>query len=208
MNTLRAFALVGTVAVAALAPSLAGADAFTPPATDTQAVDLHKLAKDKKSNYEVKDSTGAKRRWGHAEIFVKAPVAKTRAAVLDYGNYSTFISKFEKSKLLKKDGLAADVFLQMPILKGSATLWALEHFNTPASDGKWEKITATMIKGNVEDMQAFWRYRAVDEKTSIVSLDLFTVPKLNVPEKLMTEQLEDACGEAVLGVRARAEGAK
>jgi len=201
---LRPFLLAASLAVV-LAPLSATADApsssYAPPAADTQAVELMKWGHDKKSNFEKN-----KVRWGKAEIFINAPVAKARAAVLDYGNYSTFISRFQKSKLLKKDGLAADVYLQVPILKGASTIWTLQHFNPPVADGKWETINATMIKGNVDDMQAVWRYRAVDDKHSVVSLELYAATKLNVSEKLMMKEIEDACGEGVLGVKDRAEG--
>jgi ribosome-associated toxin RatA of RatAB toxin-antitoxin module len=197
---LRRFALALSLAVV-LAPVVATADApYAPPASDTQAVELFKFGNDKHSNFEK-----AKVKWGKAEIFVKAPLAKVREAVLDYGNYSTFIGRFQKSKLLKKEGQAADVYFQLAILKGAATIWTLEHFNVPVADGKWEKISATMMKGNVDDMQAVWRYRAVDDKNTIVSLELFAQLKMAVAEKLMIKELEDACGEGVLGVRDRAE---
>jgi len=193
--------LLAAVLASVLAPSGATADPpYLPPASDTQAVELHKFGKDKHSNFEK-----GKVRWGRAEMFVNAPVAKVKAAVLDYGNYATFIPRFQKAKLLKKDGLAADVYLQIPILKGASTIWALEHFNPPVADGKWEMVTATMLKSNVEDVQAVWRYRAVDDKHSIVSLDFYIATKMNVSEKLMLQQMEDACGEAVIGVKERAD---
>jgi ribosome-associated toxin RatA of RatAB toxin-antitoxin module len=193
--------LLATSLAVFLAPVAATADtAYAPPASDTQAVELFKFGHDKHSNFEK-----AKVRWGRAEMFVNAPVARVRAAVLDYGNYSTFIPRFQKSKLLKKDGLAADVYLQIPILKGASTIWALEHFNPPVADGKWETVSATMVKGNVDDMQAVWRYRAVDDKHSIVSLELYTATKINVSDKVMLQQMEDACGEGVIGVKERAD---
>ena len=200
MKTLR-------LAVCALAvvatPVVALADSYSAPASDAQAVELQKLDRDKKSHFDKK--TGDKTVvWGRAEAFVNAPVGKTKEAVMDYGNYASFISRFQKSKLLKKDGQTAEVFLQLPILKGSATIWTLSKFGAPTTFGKGEMISATMLKGNVDDFQAVWKYRAVDDKHSVVTCELFVSPKLAVPDKVMIGQLEDACGEAVLGVRVQA----
>ncbi|GAC1577262.1 MAG: hypothetical protein NVS3B20_08670 [Polyangiales bacterium] len=200
-TAVRILTLIAPVLVACgLAGEVAADPPYLAPSSDSQAVELQKLARDKKTNFE-RD----KARWGRAEAFISAPMAKTREAVLDYGNYSSFIPRFEKSKLLKRDGLAAEVFLQLPILKGSARLWALERFAAPVPNGKGETIKGSFIKGNVDDMQAVWHYRPVDDKHSIVTCEIYAVPKLVVPEKLMIGQLEDACGEAVLGVRDRAE---
>src|SRR5437879_614971 len=98
MKTLRlavcALAIVAT-------PVVALADSYTAPTSDAQAVELLKLDKDKKTHFDKK--TGEKTvTWGRAEAFVNAPVSKTKEAVMDYGNYSSFISRFQKSKLLKK----------------------------------------------------------------------------------------------------------
>ena len=175
---------------------------YTPPAGDGQAAELFKLNRDKKSHF----TEGANKQvWGRAQIFVDAPMANVRTAIMDYGNWSTFIKKFQKSKLLKKEGQTAEVYLQMPILKGAATLWAVEKFEAPIPDGKGEKIVGKLVKGNVDDLQAVWRYRPVDDKHTVVQLDIYVVPKLAVPDGLMISQREDAAGEAVIGVKDRAQ---
>jgi ribosome-associated toxin RatA of RatAB toxin-antitoxin module len=202
MRTLRTLAAATFVAALSLgaAPSGAGPTGYTPPAGDAQATELFKLNRDKKSHYE-KD----KQVWGRAQIFVDAPLKDVRTAIMDYGNWSQFIPRFQKSKLLKKEGNgSAEVYLQMPILKGAATLWAVEKFEPPVADGKGEKIVGKLQKGNVEDLQAVWNYRAVDDKHTVVQLDIYVVPKLAVPDSLMVSQREDAAGEGVLGVKDRA----
>ncbi len=199
--------LLPTLALAAFLGALTlGASAgpgYVPPAGDAQAVELFKLNRDKKTHY-VDPST--KQVWGRAQIFVDAPMKDVRTAIMDYGNWSQFITRFQKSKLLKKEGTgAAEVYLQMPILKGAATLWAVEKFDAPIADGKGEKIVGHFQKGNVEDLQAIWRYRPVDDKHTVVQLDLFVLPKLAVPDGLMVSQREDAAGEGCLGVKDKAQ---
>jgi ribosome-associated toxin RatA of RatAB toxin-antitoxin module len=199
---LAPFALAAAVALVSLSAS---ADSYAPPTTDAQATQLFKFGKDKKSNYPMKDS---KFKVARAEIFVNAPIANVKTAVMDYANYSTFIPKFQKSKVLKgKTGEAQDVFLQIPILHGAATIWAVETFNTPATDGKGEKIVGSMQKGNVDDLRATWRYRAIDATHTVVSLDIYIAPKVAAPESVVTPEVEDACGDGVRAVKERAEAA-
>lgn len=181
----------------------AGPTGYTPPAGDAQAAELFKLNRDKKSHFT---DPATKQVWGRGQIFVDAPMKDVRAAIMDYGNWSSFIKRFQKSKLLKKEGTgAAEVYLQMPILKGAATLWAVEKFDAPVADGKGEKIVGHFDKGNVEDLQAVWRYRPVDDKHTVVQLDIYVQPKLAVPDGLMISQREDAAGEGCLGVKDKAQ---
>jgi ribosome-associated toxin RatA of RatAB toxin-antitoxin module len=197
-----------SLAAAALALALAfgahaGPGGYAPPAADAQAVELFKLARDKKTHFT---DPATKQVWGRGQIFVDAPMSDVRAAILDYGNWSQFMKRFQKSKLLKKEGNgAAEVYLQMPILKGAATLWAVEKFDAPVADGKGEKIVGHFQKGNVEDLQAVWRYRPVDDRHTVVQLDIYVMPKLAVPAGLMVSQREDAAGEACIGVKERAQ---
>lgn len=200
----RFLAPLAFVAAVALAPIGASAGpGYTPPASDPVAVELFKLARDKKTHF-VEPST--KQTWGRAQIYVDAPMKDVRAAILDYGNWSQFITRFQKSKLLKKESSgAAEVYLQMPILKGAATLWAVEKFDAPVPEGKGEKIVGKYQKGNVEDLQAVWHYRPIDDGHTVVTLEIYVQPKLAVPDGLMISQREDAAGEGVIGVKDRAQ---
>lgn len=201
---LAAATFLGAVSLGGLGGSEATAGpGYTPPAGDGQAIELFKLNRDKKMHFT---EAGTKNVWGRAQIFVDAPMSHVRTAIMDYGNWSTFIPRFQKSKMLKKEGNgAAEVYLQMPILKGAATLWAVEKFDAPIPDGKGEKIVGHFQKGNVEDLQAIWRYRPVDDKHTVVQLDIYVLPKLAVPDGLMVSQREDAAGEGCLGVKDKAQ---
>ena len=211
MTTISRFAGLGSLTFLAVAAGLtlapvASADTYAPPATDAQAAKLAKLGKENKSNYAMKDS---KFKVARAEIFINAPMNQVKSSVLDYANYSTFIPKFQKSKVIKgKTGEAQEVFLQIPILHGAATIWAVENFAVPAADGKTgEKIVGNMVKGNVDDLRATWRYRAVDDKHTVLSLDIYIAPKIAAPESVVTAEVEDACGDGVRAVKERSEAA-
>jgi ribosome-associated toxin RatA of RatAB toxin-antitoxin module len=195
-GSLSAFALAGALSLA----SVASADTYSPPATDAQAAKLAKLGKEAKSNYAMKDSKFK---------VARAEIAQVKSSVMDYANYSSFIPKFQKSKVIKgKSGEPQEVFLQIPILHGAATIWAVENFAVPAVDGKTgEKIVGSMVKGNVDDLRATWRYRAVDDKHTVLSLDIYIAPKIAAPESVVTAEVEDACGDGVRAVKERAEAA-
>lgn len=208
-RTHRTLGSLGAVVLSAglgLVPMTALADApYAPPAADAQATALFKLGREKKTNYaKDKDS---KFKVARGEIFINAPMKDVKAVVMDYGSYSTFISKFQKSKILKTTGEVNEVYLQAPILHGAATIWAVESFAAPAPDGKGEKIVGSMLKGNVDDLRATWRMRPVDDKHTVLSLDMYIAPKIAAPESLVTAEAEDACGDGVISVKERAEAA-
>ena len=199
----RLRALLLAVAIVLGAPTLRAGTPWSPPATDSLAIELHKLGKDKKTHFV---EPGTKKTWGRGQIFVDAPIKDVRAAVLDFASWSTSIDRFEKSKVLKRetDG-TTEVYLRMPILKGAATIWVVERFAPPIAEGKGEKVVGTMVKGNVDDLQAVWHYRPIDATHSILSLEILVAPKMAVPDALMIDQLENAGGEGCLGLRDRAQ---
>jgi ribosome-associated toxin RatA of RatAB toxin-antitoxin module len=197
-SSLASFAFLGAVAFA----TLGGAATYAPPANDPLAVELFKLARDKRSHFT---DAATKTTWGRGQIFVDAPMKHVRAAITDYGNYATFIPRFKKSKVLTSTAQGTEVYLQIPILKGAVTLWGVVRFGAPIAEGKGEKVVGTFVKGNVEALQAVWHYRPVDETHTVVTLDLFIEPKMIVPESLMIGQREWAAGEGSLGIRDRAQ---
>lgn len=185
-----------------LSSSAATAGAYAPPATDALAVELHRLAHDKQSHF-VEPST--KRTWGRAQIFVDAPMKDVRAAITDYGAWGASIPRFKKTKVLARSAAGTDVYLQMPVVNGAVTLWAVERFAAPVVVGKGERIAGTFVKGNLEDLQAIWHFRPVDEAHTLVTLEIYLQPNMAVPESIMVSQREQACGEAAVGIRNRAQ---
>lgn len=196
-------ALVAIGAIGATLATPAVAAPYAPPSTDAQAVALHKLGAAKQSSYSAPK---LKFKVGHAEIFVNAPMGKVRSTVTDYASYSALMPRFEKSKLLKKTSAAAEVFLYVPILHGAASMWVVESFAAPVPEGQGEKVVGVMLKGNVDDMRATWRYRPVDDQHTIVSLDLYIEPRITVPDAVLVQHLEGACADGVGGVKDGAQG--
>jgi ribosome-associated toxin RatA of RatAB toxin-antitoxin module len=195
------------VLLASVSEKGARADAYAPKPTDPQAVELHKLGKEK--HVAIATALGKKFKTGHAEIFVNAPVSSVRASVQDYANYQAVIPKFQKAKVLKKNGATTDVYLQIPILHGAATVWTVQHFESPATKGALEWIDGTSVQGNVDALRTRWTYRAVDEGHTILTAEIYVEPRLPgipVPNDAIGHEAEKAASEAVVSVKAHAEG--
>ncbi|WP_437970732.1 SRPBCC family protein [Sorangium sp. So ce260] len=142
---------------------------------------------------------------GGAAILVKAPLPAVRKLVTSYGNYKTFISSFDQSRVLAKRKGTSEVYLQVPILNGAAHIWTVADMSPPTKDGADEVISGRYKRGNVSDFRARWRLRAVDEHHTILKLELFVDPKLPFPPSVVTAQLVRAADRAVTAVRNRAQ---
>lgn len=191
-----------------LVASAAGADSYAPKPTDPQAVELHKLGKEKST--AISTSLGKKFKTGHAEIFVNAPVSAVRASVQDYANYQAVIPRFQKAKVLKKSGATTDVYLQIKIMHGAATVWTVQHFESPATKGAVEWIDGTSVQGNVDALRTRWTYRAVDATHTVLTSEIYVEPRLPgipLPSDTIGHEAEKAASEAVVSVKAHAERA-
>ena len=190
-------AIVACASATATPPAVAPVS--TVPTVDTEANALRAAGGSKLDTFERDGET-----WYRGAILVDASAAKARKAILDYGRYSSFIHAFTKSVILARKGDSADVYLKVPLYEGRVVLWAVERFATPVRDGAYEKIGATMVRGNVADARAFWKFRPVDPNHSMVILELLVTPAFAVPASLVDEYLTALCSEAVFGVAAEA----
>jgi ribosome-associated toxin RatA of RatAB toxin-antitoxin module len=154
--------------------------------------------------YEVKTEYSSTRA-GAARVHVAAPVKDVEKVITDYRHYSKFISKFDKAKVVGRDGDKTDVYLQVPILKGAAKIWAVVRFEPVKSVNGSDVVEGHMIKGNVKRMDAWWMVKKIDDTNTQLDLQLLILPKLPVPGSLVTGEVAYAADEAVMGSRNRTE---
>jgi len=145
---------------------------------------------------------------GAARVNVDAPEELVRSVVLDYKNYAKFMARFEKSQVVGRSGDKTDVYLQVPILKGAAKVWAVVRFEPIKEIDGSEVLTGHMIKGNVKRLDATWRLKKLDDATTQVALELLIVPDLPVPDSLVVPEVRFAAAKAVEGSRDEAEKRK
>ena len=145
---------------------------------------------------------------GAARVDVKAPIDVVRRVVTDYGSYSEHIKRFEKARVVGKHGNQTDVYLQVPIMKGAAKVWAVVRFEPAKQTGSGEEvIVGKMIQGNVKRLDATWKLSKVDDTNTKLNLELLIVPDLGipVPGSLVTGEVAFAAEKAVRGMRNRSE---
>lgn len=156
----------------------------------------------KVERYEVA-TKGA--RAGAARALVQAPQGVVRSVVMDYGRYEDFITRFKAAKIVGKSGDKTDVYLQVPIMKGAVNVWAVVRFDPPKVVGNDVVITSKMVKGNVKRLDANWRIKQIDERSSHLALELTIVPDIPVPDSLVMPEVRYAAAKAVSGTRDEAE---
>lgn len=161
-------------------------------------------AQAKAQRYSVKTAQSSIEAGG-ARIEVAADTQSVTAIVQDYDNYSKLSDRFDKSRIVGRSGADTDVYLQVPILKGAAKIWAVVRFAPPKVSNGEQVIMGHMIKGNVERLDAKWIVKATGDHRSEVHLELLIVPKLPVPGSVVTGETAFAADKAVTGVRDRAE---
>ncbi len=199
MNVTRRMllSLTAVFSLALIAPSAS--------ATDAEAKRLMKSRDSER--YEVKTEHSSTKA-GAARIHVATSQTAVKKVISDFRHYSAFISKFDKSKVVGRKGDMTDVYLQVPILKGAAKVWAVVRFEPIKTVGGEEVLEGHMLKGNVKRLDAWWRVKKIDDKNTQLNLELLIVPKLPVPGSVVTGEVAYAADEAVTGSRDRAEKAQ
>jgi ribosome-associated toxin RatA of RatAB toxin-antitoxin module len=178
------------------------------PGVHAESDEAKRLMKSRDSErYEVKTEHSSTKA-GAARVHVASSQAQVKKVITDYKNYAKFISKFEKAKVVGRKGDKTDVYLQVPILKGAAKIWAVVRFEPVKTVGGEEVLEGHMIKGNVKRLDAWWRVKKIDDKNTQLNLELLIVPKLPVPGSVVTGEVAYAADTAVMGSRDRAEGKK
>lgn len=167
--------------------------------------ELKRLSDRSAPRYEV-SVPGSSIKAGGAMVLVNAPIATVRKVVQDYGRYQSMMPRFKKSRVISKKDGKTDVYLEVPILNGAATVWSHSRFDAPVKDGdRGERIEGRMVDGNVDEMRTTFRLRAVDENHTILKSELLIVPKLPLPGSMVTPELAFAADQAVTALRGRAE---
>lgn len=150
---------------------------------------------------------GRSGRYGHAEGLIAAPYPVVRARLVDFAHYRDLAGpKFKRVSLVDKQPGSADIYFQLPIMKGLVTLWYITRFaEARPGPGDTEVIEGTFVRGNIKEMHLVFSLRkGADEKSGTVLVcDLLLSLDFPAPEGPLDEELRDACGDAITNVRAR-----
>lgn len=141
---------------------------------------------------------------GGARTLVYASPELVKSVVLDYGHYAGYIKPFDKSRVVGKSGDKTDVYLEVPILKGAAKIWAVVRFDPPKKVGDKEVISGTMIKGNVKQLHGTWKLRRTPNNDTELEFEFLIVPNVPVPDSLLSSEARHAAFKAVSGLKGEA----
>jgi hypothetical protein len=100
-----------------------------------------------------------------------------------------------------KSGDKTDLYLEVPILKGAAKIWAIIRFEPPKKVGDTEVVVGKLIKGNVSQLSAKWKLKPAADNRTELQLEFLIVPKLPVPDSLLSSEARGAAAKAVNGMR-------
>ncbi len=146
---------------------------------------------------------------GGSRDTVHAPIDVVRHIVTDFDGYSAYIKRFEKAKVIGRHGDKTDVYLQVPIMKGAAKVWAVIRFDPPRPNGTGDDVVVTgkLLKGNVKRLDARYHISKIDDQNTKLDLQLLIVPDfvIPVPNRLATSEASYAASRAVLGLRNASE---
>ncbi len=185
-------------------PAAPNAWPFAPPQTaEERAAQDERLAKDPgplKSNWVP---PGKSDRYGHAEGIVAAPLAAVREKLGDFMHYKDLAGpKFKTVKVVAKDASTADVYFNLPIMKGLVTIWYVTRFAPPRDVAGAAIVEGMFVKGNIKSMHiAFNARAAADSKSTVLVCDLDLALAIPAPQDAVDEELRDACGDAIDSVR-------
>jgi ribosome-associated toxin RatA of RatAB toxin-antitoxin module len=142
---------------------------------------------------------------GAARALAHASSEGLRSVVTDYARYSSIIAQFKNARVVGRSGGHTDVYLEVPILSGFSTVWAVVRFEAPEAKGNQHIIRGRLVRGNVRRLDATWRIEKIDEQKSVLTLELLMVPKLPAPTSVVSAELRKAAGKAVNAARNEAE---
>jgi len=154
---------------------------------------------------------GSDRPAGGARTVVYASPELVKSVVLDFEHYAFYFDPDKgknpqrkwASHVVGKSGDKTDLYLEVPILKGAAKIWAIIRFDAPQKVGDTEVVNGRMLKGNVNMLSAKWKMRRTDDGTEL-QLEFLVVPKVPIPDSLLSNEARGAAFKAVTGMKGEA----
>lgn len=142
--------------------------------------------------------------WGKAVSIVDEPFDKVVAVVLDYANYSKFLPRFRKSKVLAQRGNKAMVYLEVGVMKDTVTLWGQMKMAERPVDGETRTIVVDLIEGNMGQFKARWELKPLDDgKRTHVDFRILVDPDMPLPSSVFTWENVKAARRTLLALKER-----
>lgn len=151
---------------------------------------------------------GSSLRRVRATVAIHAPIERVRAVVFDFPRYPEFMPGYKKASVLRTgaDG-GRSVRLEIEQLGGMVRLWMRIEIAPPRIEGGAETYEARLAEGNVKAFQTRWELQPIGRDATRLVIESFVDPDLPLaPASLVNQGARDGVRDAILALRARAEG--
>lgn len=177
----------------AMATAPAAAQAGTPTVTDRMRQgEIH-------SNSLPYPGTSVQ--WGRAAIVLDAPIDRVMSVIENYAGYKEFLPNFETSRVLSQRGTSANVYVELKIMNGAATIWAELKLRAKKSDSQTRVIEGTMTKGNVKFFHALWEVTPYGNGKTVVAIQMMVDPDLPIPSSMLSNENKISARKALRALR-------
>lgn len=141
--------------------------------------------------------------WGTAVAVVDQPLDQVMGVVLDYGNYSQFMPHFRTSRVIAQRGADAMIYLEVGIIRNTATLWGQLRLQERPARGDSRVIEARMVQGNMEEFRARWELTPIDAGHTLVRFRILVAPDLPLPASVFSNENVKAARKTLRALRQR-----
>ena len=146
---------------------------------------------------------GTSVQWGTARGVVDEPIDDVMGVIQDYANYAQFLPHFAASRVLSARGTSAMVYVEVNVMRNSATLWAQLRIRPRPNRGDTRIIEATMTEGNVDLFHALWEVPPIDATHTAVEFRILVEPDLPLPASVFTGENVKAARRTIRALRRR-----
>ncbi|MCB9657445.1 MAG: SRPBCC family protein [Polyangiales bacterium] len=147
--------------------------------------------------------SGTSVEWGTGRGVVAHPVDTVMGVIEDYANYARFLPHFAASRVLSRRGSAAMVYVEVNVMRNTATLWAQLRIRARPNRGDTRIIEATMTDGNVDMFHALWEVTPIDATHTMVEFRILVDPDLPLPASVFTAENVKAARRTIRALRQR-----
>jgi hypothetical protein len=192
------------LAVALASPAVALAEPPPPQAVDAEVARVLSAAKPLKWNHVP---PGERRRYGHAEILVEAPIGKALGVAVDFDRYRELHKKLASARVVSRERDHVDVYMRFPVKIGPLRIeqWQVMRFGPTRVAGNARIVEGHAIRGNMRGGRLVLTLRPVGEHHTLLKVDLLLLPNLPATQSMLDEELRDSAHDLAAALRRRGE---
>lgn len=196
---MRSLVAAAVVALALSAPSVASAE------TSTKDAEVLRLL-------EAKDTmrwtqVWAGQRYGHAETLIRAPFEAVKKSLVDHDKLNELHGRFASARVVAKATDHTDVYLSLGSADPQRPTWEVLRFGAPRTTAPgYVVVEARATAGKVRQGHLVLSARRVDDRHTLVKVDVLFVPNVAPAAAVLDEDLRGFASDLAGGLRWKGQG--